>query len=115
MNDMENIDQACKDLMDHTFRSIISLLVCLGFNTRDIDLISKGLLVKCSMMSDDVGQEIYNNNFDEILNNILKRYADRDKKDIEFLKNMIDTVYYASKNDLNNILRLIKEAEEKFY
>ena len=67
------------------------------------------------MKSDDVGQDIYNKNFDEILNNILKKYDDRDKKDIEFLKNMIDTTYYASKNDLTNVLRLIKEAEEKFF
>lgn len=112
MDNIEGINKALETLKEETFKQIISLLLCLNFSIRDIDLISKGLIVKCNMKE---GQEKYNENFDEILNNILKRYADRDKKDIEFLKNMIDTVYYASKNDLYNILRLIKEAEGKFY
>ena len=114
MDDMENIDKACEKLVNDTFNSIISLLVCLDFSLRDIDLISKGLLVKCKIKTDDTGQEAYNKNFDEVLNNILKKYKDRDKESIDFLKNMIDTTYYASQKDLYNTLRLMKEANEKF-
>lgn len=111
---MDDMDKALETLYNETFRSIISLLICLGFSTRDIDLISKGLLVKCSMISDEVGQDIYNKNFDEILNNILKKYDDRDKESIDFLKNMIETTYFASKKDIYNTLRLMHEANEKF-
>lgn len=114
MDNLEGINKALETLKDETFKQIISLLLCLGFSIRDIDLISKGLIVKCNM-EDGAEQDKYNIKFDEVLSNILKRYSDKDKKDIDFLKYMMDTVYYASKNDLYNILRLIEEADEKFY